>query len=403
MSESESSSMSLADALAYGQQLLSTGEFDSAEEIYRQLFRVVPDHAEITHMLGLVLLNRNRLEEASVLMEKALQINPDYLDANVNLGNVYLKLHFNDRAESQYRNALQLNPNSIQALFGLANLLRISDRKDEAERCYRKILTLDARHRAANTNLVILLKQEQREDEACLVSKSWLEIDPESEPAKMLYASVSGENIPDRAPDDYVRNMFDNSAADFDSHLEVLEYRAPQLAEDALKNWNETKTGELTVLDAGCGTGLCGPFLKRVSASLTGVDLSSKMIAVAEKRNCYDKLEVTELTDYLGHTQVQFDLIVCMDTFCYFGPLDKALKLTADVLKRGGRVIFSLEELQSDSHSYSLHSGQRYNHTFDYTKRVIADSGLSIISISREVLRKEGKELVNGFLVVAKK
>ena len=402
VTESESSEMSLGDALTYGQQLLSSNELDNAEDLYRQLFRAVPEHAEVTHMLGLVLLKKNRAEEASVLIEKSLQLNPAYLDANVNLGNTYLKLQFIERAEDQFRSALHIDPENTQALFGLASLLKNSQKTDEAVSCFKKILSLDPGHRAANTNLALLLVQEGREDEAQLSIRSWLKIEPDNESAKMLHASISGENVPDRAPDDYVRNMFDSSAADFDSHLEALDYRAPELADSVLKKLYPSSAA-LSVLDAGCGTGLCGPFLKRVSGQLTGVDLSSKMIQLAEHRHCYDSLEVAELTDYLGRSPEQFDLIVCMDTFCYFGPLDQVISLTASTLKNGGRLIFTLEELNSSSQNYSLHRGQRYNHTFEYTKRIMTDCGFNIDSMGREVLRKEGKDPVNGLLVVATK
>ena len=394
--------MSLGDALTYGQQLLSSGDLDNAEDLYRQLFRAVPEHAEITQMLGLVLLKKNRAEEASVLMEKSLQLNPAYLDANINLGNAYSKLHFIDQAEEQFRSALHIDPDSMLALFGLANLLKNNQKIDEAIVCYKRVLACYPTHRAANTSLALLLVQEKCEDEAQSISRAWLNIDPDNESAKMLHASVSGENVPDRASDDYVRNMFDSSATEFDAHLEGLEYRAPQLANSVLEKLYPASAA-LSVLDAGCGTGLCGPYLKRVSDRLTGVDLSSKMIELAGQRNCYDSLEVAELTDYLARSTGEFDLIVCMDTFCYFGPLDQVLLWSVSALKSGGRIIFSLEELESSRQNYSLHSGQRYNHTREYASSVVADCGLNVEQICSEVLRKEGKAHVNGLLVVATK
>ena len=35
------------------------------------------------------------------------------------------------------------------------------------------------------------------------------------------------------------------------------------------------------ILDAGCGTGLCGPLLRPLAARLVGVDLSEKMVELA--------------------------------------------------------------------------------------------------------------------------
>jgi len=400
VTDSESSDMSLRDALAYGQQLLGNGELERAEDLYRQLFRAIPEHAEVTQMLGVVLLKVNRAEEASVLIEKSLQLNPAYLDAHINLGYAYLRLHFEDRAEEQFRSALRINASSTEALFGLGNLLGREQQYEEAERCYKKILEVNPEHRAANSNLALLLVKLKRNDDACVISKAWLDIDPDNESAKMLHASLSGENVPARASDDYVRNVFDNSAAVFDTHLEALDYRAPQLAERLVEEYYPS-AASLSVLDAGCGTGLCGSFLKRVSGHLKGVDLSSKMIALAEKRDCYDSLEVVELTEYLSGDLSPFDLIVCVDTLCYIGPLDDVLQEISNVLKVGGHVLFTLEELADTSKNYSLHPGRRYSHNYDYAKRIIADCGLDICTMNREILRNEGKEPVHGLLVVA--
>ena len=60
--------------------------------------------------------------------------------------------------------------------------------------------------------------------------------------------------------------------------------------------------GTLDVLDAGCGTGWCGPHVRPYARRLTGVDLSPAMIERAEARRVYDELVVAELTEYLAET-----------------------------------------------------------------------------------------------------
>ena len=52
-------------------------------------------------------------------------------------------------------------------------------------------------------------------------------------------------------------------AESFDAHLlENLDYRAPALIAEALKEQMSEPVANLDVLDAGCGTGLCGEFLR---------------------------------------------------------------------------------------------------------------------------------------------
>ena len=54
------------------------------------------------------------------------------------------------------------------------------------------------------------------------------------------------------------------------------------------------------MLDAGCGTGLCGPLIAPYARRLVGVDLSERMLAQARARDVYDELVKGELTAYLG-------------------------------------------------------------------------------------------------------
>ncbi len=49
------------------------------------------------------------------------------------------------------------------------------------------------------------------------------------------------------------------------------------------------------MLDAGCGTGLCGPIFRNISGSMIGVDLSPEMVEKARERKVYDELEVADI------------------------------------------------------------------------------------------------------------
>ena len=44
-------------------------------------------------------------------------------------------------------------------------------------------------------------------------------------------------------------------------------------------------------MDAGCGTGLCGPMFRNISSYLAGIDLSQRMIDRARAREVYDSLQ----------------------------------------------------------------------------------------------------------------
>ena len=57
-----------------------------------------------------------------------------------------------------------------------------------------------------------------------------------------------------------------------------------------LENSGLEPSKQLDVLDAGCGTGLCGPLLAPYARRLIGVDLSEGMLALAKEKHVYDAL-----------------------------------------------------------------------------------------------------------------
>ena len=101
------------------------------------------------------------------------------------------------------------------------------------------------------------------------------------------------------APASFVKKLFDDYSTNFESSLKSLVYNVPSLiAEAALATHSKYS---LTV-DLGCGTGLLGPLLRAHTEHLIGVDLSPKMLAIAEeeKRGIYEHLFAGEMTSFLS-------------------------------------------------------------------------------------------------------
>ncbi|HXN32537.1 MAG TPA: methyltransferase domain-containing protein [Polyangiaceae bacterium] len=207
-------------------------------------------------------------------------------------------------------------------------------------------------------------------DAAIRISRKRLELRPESAAAKYLLSALVDEPGVDRSPPDYIVENFDAFAEQFDAKLVgVLGYDVPEqlcaLARDV------TAVGHLyDVLDAGCGTGLCGPLLQSLARNLTGVDLSSKMLELAGRRGVYDALFREELTTFLGHSPERFDLIVAADVLIYFGDLTEVLALAAAAIRPGGHLVFSTELLRGDG--YRILPTGRFAHSPGYVQAAAA-------------------------------
>ena len=117
------------------------------------------------------------------------------------------------------------------------------------------------------------------------------------------------------------RRLFDSYANRFDHHLQQnLDYHVPEQMVAAVSALWDGKP--LDVLDLGCGTGLCGPLVRPMARTLSGVDLSPAMIEMAKKRGIYDHLEIGNLIDSMKLSTGKHDLLLCTDVLiCRSGRL----------------------------------------------------------------------------------
>jgi predicted TPR repeat methyltransferase len=160
----------------------------------------------------------------------------------------------------------------------------------------------------------------------------------------------------------------------------------------------------LDVLDAGCGTGLCGPLVAPYARRLVGVDLSEGMLVHAKEKNIYHALMKAELTDYLHDNSEAFDLIVSADTLVYFGDLRSVLGAAARALRPNGLFVFTLEHMVGGEADvdYHLELHGRYSHARAYVERLLAAVRL-LPEIARAELRMESGAPVAGLVIRAGK
>lgn len=92
----------------------------------------------------------------------------------------------------------------------------------------------------------------------------------------------------------------------------------------------------MRILDAGCGTGLCGDFLKKYASfrGLEGVDLSAGMLREAAAKKVYNKLICREITDWLNNVKARYGLVVSADVFTYIGDLENLFSALFGALKK---------------------------------------------------------------------
>ncbi len=199
----------------------------------------------------------------------------------------------------------------------------------------------------------------------------------------------------------YVKRLFDQHAPDFDQALvERLDYRGPDILKDAVETVASRPLRFGSVLDLGCGTGLCGVAFRPYCGQLVGVDVSPGMIEQARAKGIYDELVAAELLDYLGTAAgTQHQLVLAADVFVYCSDLAPIAAAVARVLASQGQFAFTVE-----SHGGTgvlLQESLRYAHGAAHVRAAIAAAGLELKHLAAASTRTEKGAPVDGLVVVA--
>jgi predicted TPR repeat methyltransferase len=429
--------LTVDEAIAFAILLQKNGQLVEAHEVYRRVLETAPDHPDALHFAGVLAHQQGRSQEAIALIEKslarapgradwynnlgivfqstgdfdcaieayerAIALDPTHANAHSNLGVLFRATGKPVKAEAAYRTAIQLNPEHIDAYSNLGILLNGLKRTEEAAACFCKVITLRPKHREARKLLALAHCTLGEIGEAVKIFEDWLEEDPDDPIARHMLSACTGRDVPTRASNGFVEKTFDSFSASFESKLQILMYRAPALVAAMLDASGLPASKELDVLDAGCGTGLCGRLVAPYARRLVGVDLSEGMLAHAREKQVYDELVKEELTDYLSGMRGGFDVIVSADTLVYFGDLSSVLAAAAGALRPGGLFIFTLEDAGVGSAvDYRLALHGRYNHSRVYVERLLAAHRLES-EIEAAELRMEAGTPVAGLVIRAAK
>ncbi|PYN46491.1 MAG: hypothetical protein DME00_18785 [Candidatus Rokuibacteriota bacterium] len=429
--------LGLADAMAYARELQKEDRLEAADELYRRIIAVAPDYPDAWHFRGMVAFQLGRLAEAETLIRRAVELAPTYSDAHNNLGNVLQHQKRAEEAVTCYERAIALQPDLADAHNNLGNALQQQKRHEEAVALYERAIALRPEMADAHLNLgkalealdrmaealtayrqAVMLRPFHfdsyrrlgsalygwgRIDEAADVYRKWLSLEPDNPLARHLLSACTGQEVPARASDECVRNIFEGFADSFDQILENLQYRAPALVAEAAADVAGAPEGRLDILDAGCGTGLCGERVKPFARRLVGVDLSLEMLKRAGVRKLYDDLILGELTAFVGAVPAAWDLVVSADTLVYFGDLAPVMAAALRGLRPGGHLVFTLERASEAEapQGFRINPHGRYSHTEAYVRRVLSAARLEPRRLTHVHLRLELKKPVEGLLVVA--
>ena len=118
------------------------GRVAEAEQGYRQILDVDPNHADSLHLLGMIAYNAGDCETAVERIRRAIELNPRASSYHLNLGNVLQHLGLARDAGTCYLHALRIKPDLVEAQVNLGHLFLSAEDTANAIRWYESAIAL---------------------------------------------------------------------------------------------------------------------------------------------------------------------------------------------------------------------------------------------------------------------
>ena len=368
---------------------------------YQQLLLIDPAHFAARFHLACAFMQQNQIESALAEFLTITTAQPYHFETQSNLATCYLKQGDFENAKLYYKNALELQPDDTQILFNLGYITMQQGNLDAAIQYYQRVIHINPDLFSAQNNLGVAFLSKQKPEFALTHFQEALRLQPNNQAISYTVSMLSQNKNLIAAPPDYIQSLFDAYADHYEPHLRMaLDYNIPELFEQAISNILSPQK-LLTILDLGCGTGLCGIPFKKYANYLTGIDLSAKMLEIAMQKKLYDQLIQTDITTFLEDKIAQYDLILAGDVLVYSGDLSTLFELLNRALRTEGLVIFNTEI--NDSAAFKLNQSGRFSHHQSYLDTLAEKNYFTILFYQQIITRMQNNNPVYGHLYILQK
>lgn len=279
-----------------------------------------------------------------------------------------------------------------QTNFELGRQMMRENRLTDAVFRFRMVLWLAPDYQPAWFLLGVCYSMKGDDAKAIAALKKSLSMKLDHEESLFALANIDPSLLPKgRAPRvtpvELVNDYFNTLAPDYDREQEELGYRGHVLAWGSLRQHLTTYRTNYSVLDIGCGTGLCGVQGEDIIRLLVGVDISRQMLNLAtvrvkaDGRLLYGETYHEDLRDYLRNlTEARFEIIIAAHVFSYIGDLAPVFDGAVRALLPGGIMVFQVEPYRGASYGVLPGKG-RFGHDETYIRSELQRVGLELVEV----------------------
>ena len=374
---------------------LKLNQITEAQTALEKVLFEYPNHLEALVNLGSCFMQQKNFAQAIHYFATACRIDENYLPAHYNLACALMEFRRFPQACDYFTRYLEKAGEELEALYHLGFVHMMLDHYAESKDSFYKILKINPDNILVLHNLASIAIKEKEPSVALGYYQRILTLAPTDDIALYMHAALLQKNPPARAPDAYVKALFNQYADRFDEHLlQSLHYQTPELLYQFWQKHTHHQA-HYSIVDLGCGTGLIGALFKPHAKTLIGVDLSQAMLKVAADKALYNTLHEQELSDYLDQCTEHYDLAILADVLVYIGDCDYLFQKLKNIAQH---ILFSIES--TEQKNYVLSSHGRYQHNIDYITRLAKKYHFQYKIKSKVTLRRQNHQAVLGDLVL---
>lgn len=391
-----------------GDILRNLNQYEAAVLSYQKALQLNPDSNTynlacknliyLLHKLGVTLINEKKYEEAIFYFKEILSLQPEHAEALSNLGAIFLLQKDPVNALPYFLKLLKLTQD-FDVYYNIGVIYMDLSRFDEAVIYFCEAIKIQPDSFAAHANLGVIYLRRQDFFEAKKYYKLAYKLQPENQEISYILAALEQKDNLSKAPNEYVQHLFDEYAPYFERHLKLLNYQVPQLLFNAVQIYINADS-KISILDLGCGTGICGVEFEPVAKELIGVDISKGMLELARQKNVYTDLKNMSIEKSIG-IFFNIDLIIAVESLVYFGDLEKIFKDSYSALKSGG--IFACTVEKTDKYPYTLQQTARFAHNLKYINELAEYNNFISLKINEIVLRRHYETDIKGYIFIFKR
>jgi predicted TPR repeat methyltransferase len=375
---------------------------EDAAAVLLTLIKADEKNGRAYFVLGKLLLELNRFQEANHYFYKLASLDDKNISVFESIVGALLDKNRYIEARPYCETLAKLSKDNVEITYNLAVIAEKERQVEKAIAYYHEVLLVSPKHFNSLNNVAVIYLEKQDLVSAKMYFERAIKLQPHNKSIRYTLGAITGEHSVDQAPKEYIASLFDHYAGHFDQHLqEGLEYKVPELLRGALDAFFGLNKQKLNIVDLGCGTGLAGEALKPYIQTITGVDLSQKMLDEADKKQLYKALIHEDIVTYLKSTDEVFELVIAADVLVYLGNLTSLFESLTKSLRGGGLFAFSVEVVEGTK--FTLQKTGRFAHTEKYLSDLAKTFHFEVRYCKGEITRMQNNQPVYGAILIFQK